>query len=103
MNRQNSRGLALSSVPVPDLQLTRDPLKHKSVALIIAKDYYAFIQPNTSPKLLSWCDLSARWYKKQDSNTPSTLQLPQIGEKMHGEPQQQSGTSSFPPQQQPTH
>ena len=54
MNRQNSRGPALSSVPVPDLKLTRDPLKHKSVALIIAKDYCALIQANTSPKLLSW-------------------------------------------------
>ena len=44
---------APSSIPVPDLQLTRDPLRHKSVVLITVKDNRALIQLKTSPKRLS--------------------------------------------------
>ena len=41
--------LTPSSMPVQDLQLTRDPFRNKSVALITTKDSHALIQTNTLP------------------------------------------------------
>ena len=66
MNRHNSREPSSIVTPVPD-QLTRDPLRYKSVALITVKDSHALIQPNIVTKVLSQCEdnLSARRHKNK--------------------------------------